>query len=113
MIQFGRFIEIGKRDINSHGNLPMWQFDKNASFSAIDILPLVTQRPSLVRKTFGAFMGLIAEKKLCGPQPLQVFGISEIETAFRSFQNGRNSGKMVVEIRKNDKVPVRIHLIST
>lgn len=90
----------------------MWQFDKNASFSAIDILPLMTQRPSLVRKTFAAFMSLIKEKKLHGPQPLQVFGISEIETAFRSFQNGRNSGKMVVKMRKRDKVPVRIHTIS-
>lgn len=111
-LQFGRFIEIGKRDINSRGNLPMWQFDKNASFSAIDVVPLMSQRPSIFRKTFGVLMNLIREKKLHGPRPLQVFGISEIETAFRSFQNGRNSGKMVLEMRKHDKVPVRIHTIS-
>ena len=56
-------------------------------------------------------MDLIKKKKLHGPRFLQVFGISEIETAFRSFQNGRNSGKMVMEMRKHDKVPVHIHFI--
>ncbi|MCJ1398962.1 hypothetical protein MMC11_002163 [Xylographa trunciseda] len=74
---FGRFVKIGKRDINSHGTLP---FDKNATFSSVDILAIMTQRPSFV------------------------FGISEIESAFRHFQSGRNSGKMVIEMRKHDMV---------
>ncbi|MCJ1386254.1 hypothetical protein MMC17_009380 [Xylographa soralifera] len=101
---FGRFVEIGKRDINSHGNLPMWQFDKNATFSAIDILPIMAQRPSFVRRTLEAIMSLIKSKKFHTPQPLQIFGISEIESAFRHFQSGRNSGKMVIEMRKHDMV---------
>ena len=56
-------------------------------------------------------MTLITAKKFHAPQPLQVFGISEIEIAFRHFQSGRNSGKMVIEMRKHDKIHVRIYVI--
>lgn len=65
--------------------------------------------PSLVRRTFDAIMGLIAAKKFHAPQPLQTFGISEVENAFRNFQSGRNFGKMIVEMREHDNVHVRIH----
>ncbi|KAI8964564.1 hypothetical protein F5Y11DRAFT_345269 [Daldinia sp. FL1419] len=34
---FGRFIEIGKKDISSHNKLPMFQCARNVSFSAVDI----------------------------------------------------------------------------
>lgn len=34
---FGRFVEIGKRDIYSHAKLPMFQFRKNACFGAVDL----------------------------------------------------------------------------
>ncbi|MCJ1389859.1 hypothetical protein MMC18_002716 [Xylographa bjoerkii] len=101
---FGRFVEIGKRDINSHGNLSMWQFDKNTTFSSVDILPIMRQRPSFVQRTFEAIMSLVRAGKFRTPQPLQIFGISEIESAFRHFQSGRNSGKMVVEMRKYEMV---------
>ena len=102
-------MEIGKRDINSHGKLSMWQFDKNATFSAIDIVPILRQRPSLVRRTFDTIMGLIAAKKFHTPEPLQTYVISEVENAFRNFQSGRNFGKMIIEMRKHDSVYVRIH----
>lgn len=70
------------------------------------------QRPSFVGRTFEAIMALIMAKKFKTPEPLQVFGISEIENSFRHFQSGRNSGKMVIEMRKHDEVKVSLHSIS-
>lgn len=87
----------------------MWQFDKNGTFSSIDILLIMIERPVFVQRTLEAIMALVTAKTFHPPEPLQVFGISEIESAFRHFHSGRNSGKMVIEMRKHDKVNVSLH----
>lgn len=52
-------------------------------------------------------MTLVEENKFHVPQPFQTFGISEAEDVFRLFQSGTNSGKMAIEMRAQDVVPVR------
>ncbi|KLJ07412.1 hypothetical protein EMPG_17105 [Blastomyces silverae] len=102
---FGRFLEIGKKDIWSHGKLPMFPFAKNVTFSAIDLASMSTEAHlHLVRNSFTAVMELIGAGKLHGAHPLQVFKMSRIEDAFRSMQTGKNYGKMVVEIGADDPV---------
>lgn len=39
----------------------------------------------------------------CMPPNLQVFGVADIEQAFRHMQSGNNVGKLVVEMRKDDR----------
>ncbi len=84
----------------------MWQFRKNATFSSIDFSLIVQERPSIIHHNLQTIIGLIAAKKLRVPQPFQVFGIHEVEETFRLFQSGRNSGKMVIEMREKDLVHV-------
>lgn len=103
---FGRFIEIGKRDIHARAKLPMFQFDRNASFTAIDFGSIIKERPIIVQKCLRVVLTLVAEKKLQVPQPFNIYGVSEIENAFRHFQSGRNSGKMVVEMKTDELVLV-------
>lgn len=105
---FGRFVEIGKKDIEAHAKLPMIQFNKNSSFTAVDLSALMRERPKWVQKSLQSVMDLIVAKKLHVPQPLKVYGISEVENAFRSLQSGRNSGKMVVEMRDDEIVLVSL-----
>lgn len=38
---FGRFIEIGRRDIDSRGHLPMHPFIRNATFNGVDLATIV------------------------------------------------------------------------
>lgn len=61
----------------------------------------------MIDKVLSTIMTLVAEKKLHVPQPFQVFGIAEVESVFRLLQSGQNSGKMVIEMRSQDLVPVR------
>jgi NADPH:quinone reductase-like Zn-dependent oxidoreductase len=42
---FGRFIEVGKRDIYSLGTLPMFPFSKNVSFIGVDLMLLSEDKP--------------------------------------------------------------------
>jgi NADPH:quinone reductase-like Zn-dependent oxidoreductase/ubiquinone/menaquinone biosynthesis C-methylase UbiE len=95
---YGRFIEIGRKDIDSHGNLPMFPFIKNASFSGVDLTAITEQRPELVQRMLQSIMSLVLVKSLRPADPLTVFSISDIEKAFRLLQSGKNSGKIVLEM---------------
>jgi NADPH:quinone reductase-like Zn-dependent oxidoreductase len=62
----------------------------------------------LIAKALKAVIPLVAAGELRVAQPLQVYGISDIEKAFRYMQSGRTSGKIVFEVRKEDPVLVSI-----
>ena len=110
---YGRFLEIGKKDIESNSKLPMLAFKKNVSFCAIDIAAMSSDRPELIHKSLMAVSTLVTEKKLKIAQPLHVYSTSEVEQAFRYMQSGNNTGKTVVEIKKTDLVPVRLPTLHT
>ena len=103
---FGRFLEIGKRDIASHANLPMFPFVKNVSFATIDLSGIVRERLSVLQELIHGMMALVEQGKLRAAQPMHVFPASEITQAFRSLQSGKNMGKMVIEFKREDMVPV-------
>lgn len=103
---FGRFVEIGKRDIHTHTKLDMFHFAKNVSFSAVDIFGMSRERPDLVRKSLSAVMAMVAESKVHVSQPMRTYSVSEIEDAFRYMQSGKNVGKIVVDMKKDGQVLV-------
>ncbi|RDL41700.1 Thiolase-like protein [Venustampulla echinocandica] len=102
---FGRFIEIGKKDIQSHSHLPMSPFAENVTFSAIDLATMAQQRPALIKKVLIPIIELVELGKLSPANPLQSFGLGDIEKAFRHMQGGKNSGKMVIEFSDDAKIP--------
>ncbi|KAL4953777.1 hypothetical protein BDW69DRAFT_184162 [Aspergillus filifer] len=101
---YGRFIEIGKRDIMGHAPLDMYYFQCNVSFSAIDVALMVKERPHLVGRALRAVMPLITKGDLKVSSPTSVYGIGELETALRVLQGGQSSGKVVIEMRDTDMV---------
>ena len=102
LANYGRFIEIGDKDIYSHAKLLMFQFSKNAMFSAVNVAAMTRERPQLVRKALESAMALIATRKAAVASPLHVFKISEVEKAFRFVQSGKNSRKIVLEATADD-----------
>jgi NADPH:quinone reductase-like Zn-dependent oxidoreductase len=103
---YGRFIEIGKNDILSNAKLPMLQFEQNITFAAVDLAAMTMDRPHVVTAALETILTLLREGKISLPDPLQVYGISDIEVAFRRMQSGKNSGKAVLEMRGTDEVMV-------
>ncbi|KAH2773310.1 hypothetical protein KXW10_002572 [Aspergillus fumigatus] len=101
---YGRFIEIGKNDILSNAKLPMLQFEQNITFAAVDLAAMTMDRPHVVTAALETILSLLREGKISLPDPLQVYGISDIEVAFRQMQSGKNSGKAVLEMRDTDEV---------
>ena len=103
---FGRFIEVGKKDMRSGGILPMDRFLENTSFIGVDILGLAMKRGDVFKGVLGSCFTLFNEGKISLPRPLTVFGASQIEDAFRFLQDGKSIGKIVIELHDDDEVQV-------
>ncbi|KAF7533432.1 hypothetical protein G7054_g7092 [Neopestalotiopsis clavispora] len=101
---FGRFIEIGKRDITSNTRLEMARFNYNATFSSVDLTVLAKERPKQMGEIFTKVMELFDSGSVKPIAPITVFGISEVERAFRLLQSGKTTGKLVVVPRPEDQV---------
>lgn len=71
---FGRFVELGKKDINLHKKLPMDPFSKSVTFSSVDLGLLMDEANITMGTTLEAVMDLLAQNPtiLKGPQPVKV-----------------------------------------
>ncbi|MCI0454466.1 MAG: SDR family NAD(P)-dependent oxidoreductase [Candidatus Dadabacteria bacterium] len=101
---YGRFIEIGKRDIYENSKLDLRPFRNNLSFSAIDLDRLCTERPEMVQELLHEVMRLFEDGTL-RPLPHRVFPVSEIVNAFRYMAQAKHIGKVVVSFQEHEADP--------
>jgi len=100
---FGRFVELGKKDITVNSRLDMAPFARNVTFSAIDLIAMLAERPVQGAKIWSEVMTLLEKGSIRSPFPLTVCGLAEVDTAIRTMQNGRHIGKLVVVPRAEEK----------
>ncbi|KAF2798819.1 reducing type I polyketide synthase [Melanomma pulvis-pyrius CBS 109.77] len=101
---YGRFVELGKKDILQNSNLPMYMFRQNASFICFDAFKFAEDRPKEYRKLFEKVVGMFKEGVLTPAKPLHVFPISKVEDAFRAMQDGKLAGKIVLEMAEDTEI---------
>ncbi len=99
----GRFIEIGKRDIDADAPLNLKPFNRNLTFAAIDLDRLLVDRPHVAARLENELRTLFASGAL-GPIPTTCFPAAQIEDAFRQLAQARHIGKLVVT--HGEPVPV-------
>ncbi|KAI1341909.1 hypothetical protein F5Y15DRAFT_351197 [Xylariaceae sp. FL0016] len=103
---FGRFIELGVKDIKSNTGLDMVPFLNNASFSGVNILAMYRTNPRVFSKLMADVMKYFTQGVFKLVQPLNVKKFSEIADAFRMLQSRRYVGKVVLKVVDDDMVPV-------
>ncbi|CAJ2508314.1 Uu.00g095000.m01.CDS01 [Anthostomella pinea] len=106
---FGRFIELGKRDIAAFKDLPMEPFQRNVSFCSLDLAVVSKHNDALMRKIMREVQSLVLDestRKYSAAYPLTVFKRSGFEDAFRLLQTGQHSGKAVVDWEQDDILQV-------
>ncbi|KAL9616313.1 MAG: hypothetical protein Q9160_008808 [Pyrenula sp. 1 TL-2023] len=103
---FGRFVELGARDYTNNTRLEMRKFARNVTFTVVNLVSLVRERPKVAADVWANVMDLFRTKQLNGPFPLTVFGMSEIEKALRSMQSGKHLGKLVAGVQPSEMVKV-------
>jgi NADPH:quinone reductase-like Zn-dependent oxidoreductase len=103
---FGRFIEVGKRDIYDNTGLEMRPFLNNITFAGLDIAVLITEYPDRCEKLGKQVLELLHQGAIKPLTNVTQYGFGEVEQAFRLMQSGNNIGKIVLIPRPDDVVPV-------
>ena len=103
---FGRFLEIGKRDVYGHGRLRLWQLRQNASYMVIDLAQLVIDRPDYVGALLRRIVACVEQGAL-RPPPVRAFPVGETAAAVRCLVQGKQIGKVVVSL--DEGVPPVVH----
>ena len=104
---FGRFVEIGKKDLLTNGRLELKDLAKNISFSTVDLVLLAELKPAIVLELFETVFDLINRRQVKTIEPIVVKPISEIETMFRLIQSGKHTGKLLVEVATDQPLIVQ------
>ena len=95
LAEFGRFLEIGKRDIYQNAKLPMWHLRKNASFHVVAMDAVFAGDPALTRELLGEIADLL-EARVFRPLPFRSYPANRVDAAFRLMAAGKHTGKVVL-----------------
>jgi acyl transferase domain-containing protein/acyl carrier protein len=98
---YGRFIEIGKRDIYEDSKIGLRPFRNNLSLFAVDLDKLCAQRPELVQSFLRDVMRGFEDGSL-HPLPHRVFPVGEVVNAFRHLAQAKHTGKVVVSMHDDE-----------
>lgn len=103
---FGRFVELGKRDILENARLDMAPFEMCVSFITVGMDILGAYRRESVAKAFEDVFSLFRVGALTPVEPITSYSVSQVEQAFRFMATGKHMGKIVVTTDPNDNVRV-------
>ena len=102
---YGRFIDIGRNDIDSHRSLPMHPFGRGAGYHGFNLADLNANKPAQSRKVLERVFELVQQGVFHAPAPTHIYQLSEIQQAFKSLQSGQNMGKIVLEFNGEAVAP--------
>jgi acyl transferase domain-containing protein/aryl carrier-like protein len=98
LADYGRFLEIGKRDIYQNARLGLQPFHKNLSFFAIDLDRVIRERPALLGSMLRDIVRRVGDGDLT-PLPHRAWPITDGVDAIRFMQHGKHIGKVVLTFR--------------
>jgi NADPH:quinone reductase-like Zn-dependent oxidoreductase/acyl carrier protein len=97
LAEFGRFIEIGKRDIYQNSRIPLRPLRRNASFHVVAMDAVFAGDESLTREMLTEISDLVGQGIL-HPLPFRAFPGNNVGAAFRLMAAGKHVGKVVVSL---------------
>ncbi|KAL1615108.1 putative PKS/NRPS-like protein biosynthetic cluster [Diplodia seriata] len=103
---FGRFVEIGNRDVFANANLSMEPFRRSATFTAVDLHSLLKLDLKTTARVLNHVMELWQQEEIKAATPTTVYNYSQIEEAFSLLQQGGHIGKVVLTANEDDVVNV-------
>ncbi|WP_437759558.1 SDR family NAD(P)-dependent oxidoreductase [Sorangium sp. So ce1389] len=92
---YGRFLELGKRDIHDGVRLGLAPFKKSLSYSSIDLAGMAEERPDLFASLLAEVVRRFEEGAF-EPLPVEIVPASLAEEAFRRMAQAKHIGKLVI-----------------
>ncbi|KAL2272316.1 hypothetical protein FJTKL_06945 [Diaporthe vaccinii] len=104
---FGRFVELGMKDMRSNTGLDMVPFAANTTFTGVNMKCMLHSNPRLLSRILADTMQYL-EAGVIKPAPLHVLKLSEAAEGFRTLQSRSKlgGGRVVLKVEENDIVPV-------
>lgn len=99
LARYGRFLELGKRDIFANADLGLAPFEKHLSFTAIDV---GTDLPEFDRVWRQVVRGVT--RGVFRPLPRREFPVDTLPAAFEHMAQARHIGKVVAIVGGADPV---------
>jgi NADPH:quinone reductase-like Zn-dependent oxidoreductase len=106
LAMFGRFVEIGKKDIVGNTGLDMAPFMDNRMFACVNLVGIYRHNIPLASRLLSDVMDLVHQGVIRPITPITVYPYSQIESAFKLMQLGQHVGKIVLKPSDDDLVPV-------
>ncbi|MPY40270.1 type I polyketide synthase [Streptomyces phyllanthi] len=94
---FGRFVELGVRDILADASLGLAPLRHNVTFSTVDLIELQQNRPQVFQELLGEVMDLFAAGHLKA-LPYREFPLARATEAFRLMAGAGHIGKLVLTV---------------
>lgn len=102
LAQHGRFLEIGKVDLSNNNPLGMAVFLKNVTFHGI-LLDALFDEASTNWQEVAALLRAGIRDGVVQPLNCTVFPKDRVEDAFRYMAQGKHIGKVVVQVREEER----------
>jgi 1-acyl-sn-glycerol-3-phosphate acyltransferase len=96
---YGRFIELGKRDIHADSSIGLLPFDRSLTFSSVALDRMFTDRPEVLGRILRNIVSLMEQGELT-PIPFTAFDLSQAEQTFRTLGQARHIGKFVLTVHE-------------
>ncbi|HUH72972.1 MAG TPA: SDR family NAD(P)-dependent oxidoreductase [Chitinophagales bacterium] len=94
---FGRFVEIGKKDVYDNSQIGLQAFSKGLSYYMLDFEKMIFEKPRLVGELLGELLPFFENESFL-PLTSKIFHVSEVEKAFDFMTTGKHIGKIVIQI---------------
>ena len=103
---YGRFIEVGKKDILGNSGLDMKPFVNNTVFAGVNLEAMMIDEPLRCRKLVSKVLKLFEQGAIGFIQPMTVRDFTDVENVFREMQRGSHIGKLILQATPTSRVPI-------
>jgi NADPH:quinone reductase-like Zn-dependent oxidoreductase/acyl carrier protein len=93
---YGRFLELGKRDIYDDKRVGLKGFRRNISYFAVDLAAMVEEKPEYSAELFAEVVKAVVEGRWSA-LPVTAYPATEVSDALRYMAQGRHIGKLAIE----------------
>jgi KR domain/Zinc-binding dehydrogenase len=106
LADYGRFIEVGKKDILGNSGLDMRPFIKNTLFAGVNLEQMMVADPHRSSNLVSEVLKLFEQGSISPIQPITAYDFTDMESVFRKMQRGAHIGKLVLRVTAESRVPV-------
>ncbi|KAI0975980.1 polyketide synthase-like protein [Xylaria arbuscula] len=104
---FGRFVEVGKKELVDAGKLELDVFQRNATFTAFDLMELFYSERQVHRDILYRRIKEVIDLYRSGqikPVPITKFDVGNIAEAYSFFSSGNRVGKIVISLENSESL---------